>query len=218
MNIRVTRAALLAAASSAVLMAPSAFAQEEEQTAGRTIDTIVVTAQKREQGIQDVPIAVTAFTAELLQNSGVRDIKDLTVLAPGLNVTSTTNEYSTTARIRGVGTVGDNPGLESSVGIVIDGVPRARNGVSFGDLGEIERIEEDFSLTRKIARAFITTPDDVEKALLPLLSIRSKPLLGASNFETRLRTRLKDISPDAVTSFLSETTPAEIARILGATS
>lgn len=83
---------------------------------------------------------------------------------------------------------------------------------------EIERIEEDFSLTRKIARASITTPDDAEKALLPLLSIHSKPLLGASNFETRLRTRLKDIPPDAVTAFLSETTPAEIARILGATS
>lgn len=83
---------------------------------------------------------------------------------------------------------------------------------------EIERIEEDFSLTRKIARASITTSDDVEMALLPLLSIRAKPLLGASNFETRLRTRLKDVPPDAVTAFLSETTPAEIARILGATS
>lgn len=83
---------------------------------------------------------------------------------------------------------------------------------------EIERIEEDFSLTRKIARASITTPDDAEKALLPLLPIRSKPSLGASNFETRLRTRLKDIPPDAVTAFLSETAPAEIARILGATS
>jgi hypothetical protein len=83
---------------------------------------------------------------------------------------------------------------------------------------EIERIEEDFSLTRKIAKASITTPNDVEKALLPLLSIRSKPLLGASNFETRLRTRLKDIPPDAVTAFLKEITPAEVARILGATS
>lgn len=83
---------------------------------------------------------------------------------------------------------------------------------------EIERIEEDFSLTRKIAKAAITTPDDVEKALLPLLSIRSKPLLGASNFETRLRARLKDIPPDAVTAFLKETTPADVARILGATS
>ncbi|MGS1125878.1 hypothetical protein ACVCL3_02680 [Rhodanobacter sp. UC4437_H4] len=83
---------------------------------------------------------------------------------------------------------------------------------------EIERIEEDFSLTRKIARASIVTADDVERSLLPLLSIRSKPLLGASDFETRLRTRLKDIPPDAVTAFLNEVTPAEIARILGATS
>jgi len=83
---------------------------------------------------------------------------------------------------------------------------------------EIERIEEDFSLTRKIVRASIATVDDVEKALLPLLSLRSKPLLGASNFETRLRTRLKDIPPEAVTALLNETTPAEVARILGATS
>jgi len=83
---------------------------------------------------------------------------------------------------------------------------------------EIERIEEDFSLTRKIARASIITTDDVEKALLPLLSVRSKPLLGASNFETRLRARLKDVPPEAVTAFLNEATPAEVARILGATS
>ena len=83
---------------------------------------------------------------------------------------------------------------------------------------EIERIEEDFSLTRKIARASIITTDDVEKALLPLLSLRAKPLLGVSNFETRLRTRLKDISPEAITSFINnETTPTEVARILGTT-
>lgn len=134
--MRITsRAALMAAVAAGALTAP-AIAQERQ-----TVDVITVTAQKREQGIQDVPVAVTAYNAELLQNSGVRDIRDLAVIAPGLNVTSTSSEYSTTARIRGVGTVGDNPGLESSVGIVIDGVPRARNGVSFGDLGEIERIE-----------------------------------------------------------------------------
>ena len=65
----------------------------------------------------------------------------LQVLTPGLTVTSTTSENVTTARIRGIGTVGDNPGLESSVGVVIDGVYRPRNGVGFGDLGEIEQIE-----------------------------------------------------------------------------
>ena len=107
----------------------------------RTFDKVVVTAQKREQSLQDVPIVVTAIDGELLQDAGVRDIKDLTILTPGLLVTSTSNEAVTTARIRGVGTVGDNPGLESSVGIVVDGVIRARNGVGFGDLGEMERVE-----------------------------------------------------------------------------
>ena len=58
-------------------------------------------------------------------------------MTPGLLVTSSSKQANTTARIRGIGTVGDNPGLESSVGVVVDGVPRARNGVSFGDLGEI---------------------------------------------------------------------------------
>jgi len=83
---------------------------------------------------------------------------------------------------------------------------------------EIERIEEDFTFTRKIAKASIVTAEDVEKALLPLISIRSTPTLGASNFEARLRTRLNDLPPDAVTAFLNDASPAEVARILGATS
>jgi outer membrane receptor protein involved in Fe transport len=102
---------------------------------------IIVTAEKRSENIQDVPISVIAMSAQQLKDAGVVDIKDMTVLTPGLTVTSTTSEASTTARIRGIGTVGDNPGLESSVGVVIDGVYRPRNGVGFGNLGEIEQIE-----------------------------------------------------------------------------
>jgi len=105
------------------------------------LSEIIVTAQKREQNVQDVPISVIALSAQQLKDNGVTDIKDMAVLTPGLTVTSTTSENVTTARIRGIGTVGDNPGLESSVGIVIDGVYRPRNGVGFGNLGEIDRIE-----------------------------------------------------------------------------
>jgi iron complex outermembrane recepter protein len=106
-----------------------------------TADTIVVTAQKRKENLQDVPVVVTVVNKQLLQDSGVRDIKDLAKLTPGLTVTSTASEASTTARIRGVGTVGDNPGLEPSVGVVIDGVYRPRNGVGFNDLGDVDQIE-----------------------------------------------------------------------------
>jgi iron complex outermembrane receptor protein len=102
---------------------------------------IIVTAQKRQQNIQDVPVSVMAVSGQELQDAGVKDIKNLQVLTPGVTVTSTTSENVTTARIRGIGTVGDNPGLESSVGVIIDGVYRPRNGVGFGDLGEIEQIE-----------------------------------------------------------------------------
>ena len=80
----------------------------------------------------------------------------------------------------------------------------------------IERIEEDFTLTRKIARTAVSTAEDVERALLPLMAIRSQPTLGASNFEDRLRSRLKDVPADAVTAFLNETPAADVARILGA--
>ncbi len=118
-----------------------ASAQDGAQDGPQTIDDIIVTAQKREQNLQDVPIVVTSLSQETLEDAGVRDIKDLQILTPGMTVTSTASEASTTVRIRGVGTVGDNPGLESSVGVVIDGVYRSRNSVGFGDLGELQRIE-----------------------------------------------------------------------------
>jgi outer membrane receptor protein involved in Fe transport len=137
---------LLRTTVSAAVVGACAFgfagvASAQDQDGPQTIDDIIVTAQKREQNLQDVPIVVTTLSAETLQDAGVRDIKDLQILTPGMTVTSTSSEASTTARIRGVGTVGDNPGLESSVGVVIDGVYRSRNSVGFGDLGEMARIE-----------------------------------------------------------------------------
>ncbi|WP_439477181.1 TonB-dependent receptor [Brevundimonas sp.] len=137
---------LLRTTVSAAVVGACAFgfagsAAAQDQDSPQTIDDIIVTAQKREQNLQDVPIVVTSLSGETLQDAGVRDIKDLQILTPGMTVTSTSSEASTTARIRGVGTVGDNPGLESSVGVVIDGVYRSRNSVGFGDLGEMQRIE-----------------------------------------------------------------------------
>ena len=135
---RLRTGASLAAFAIAALAAGTAAAQQDQPT---SVDDIIVTANKREQSLQDVPSVVTAISEQLLTDAGVKDIKDLQILTPGLTVTSTSNEAITTARVRGVGTVGDNPGLESSVLVTIDGVYRPRNGVGFGDLGEMERIE-----------------------------------------------------------------------------
>jgi outer membrane receptor protein involved in Fe transport len=132
-------------------LATPAFAQDSKTTpadasaqddnSARDPNEIVVTAQGRAQVLADVPLAVSAVSAEQLQRSGATDIRQLNQVAPSLLVSSTGSDANTSARIRGVGTVGDNPGLESSVATFIDGVYRSRTGLGLNDLGEIERIE-----------------------------------------------------------------------------
>ena len=112
-----------------------------EQAADDNSGDIVVTAQGRAQALADVPVAVSAVTAESLALSGANDIRQLNQLAPSLLVSSTGSEANGSARIRGIGTVGDNPGLESSVVTFIDGVYRSRSGIGLNELGEIDRIE-----------------------------------------------------------------------------
>jgi outer membrane receptor protein involved in Fe transport len=102
---------------------------------------IVVTAQGRSQVLSDVPVAISAVNAETLKNSGANDIRQLNQVAPSLLVSSTGSEANGSARIRGIGTVGDNPGLESSVPVFIDGVYRSRSGIGLNELGEIDRVE-----------------------------------------------------------------------------
>ena len=143
MNVR-----LLGGASAAVItiaagaVAPQAFAAEASATAPSVaVGEVIVTAQKREQRLQDVPVAVTVINAQQLQKLGVTSVKDITLLAPGLNGTTNAGESTTTFRIRGIGTVADNAGLEDAVAVYIDGVYRPRNGVGFNDLGELSDVE-----------------------------------------------------------------------------
>src|ERR1700742_1213307 len=133
------RALSLVLAMSGAFAGAHAFAADA--SSAPVLEEIIVTAEKRSENLQDVPISVVAINAQQIKDAGITDIRNLAILTPGLTVTSEGNEAITTARIRGIGTVGDNPGLESSVGVNIDGVYRPRNGVAFGDLGEIEQIE-----------------------------------------------------------------------------
>ena len=114
--------------------APQAAAEQDSAE-------IIVTATRRASALSDVPIAVSAVSAQAMQNSGASDIRTLNQLAPSLLVSSTGSEANASARIRGIGTVGDNPGLESSVAVFIDGVYRSRTGAGLNELGEIERVE-----------------------------------------------------------------------------
>ena len=121
-----------------------AAAVQDKAREQQPIDTgdIIVTATRRNEALSDVPMAVSAVTAQTLQNTGATDIRQLQQVSPSLLVSSTTSEGgAAVARIRGIGTVGDNPGLEGSVATYIDGVYRSRTGVALTELGPLDRVE-----------------------------------------------------------------------------
>ena len=150
---------LLAASAIALLFAAPAAAQDSPVPATATpaagtpaaqvktddfesANDIIVTATRRSETVQSVPIAITAVSAELLENAGVRDIRGLEQLAPSLqSSTGQSSATGTTLYIRGITTGGDNPGFEPAVGVFIDGVFRARAGVAVSELPELQRVE-----------------------------------------------------------------------------
>jgi outer membrane receptor protein involved in Fe transport len=103
---------------------------------------IIVTATRRAENLQEVPLAVTAVSTEDLDRQGITDIRNLAAVAPSFNINSSDTEtQGTTIRIRGVGTTGNNIGLESAVAVFLDGVYLSRPGAALGDLVDVERVE-----------------------------------------------------------------------------
>ena len=138
-----SKSVLCAGASALVLSAaiPAAVAQDQDD-GQRTLSTVTVTATQRAESIQDVPIAVTALDPEALERAGVADIRNLDQVAPSFNMnTSDTQSGGITLRLRGVGTTGNNIGLESSVGVFLDGVYLSRPGIALADLLDLQQIE-----------------------------------------------------------------------------
>jgi iron complex outermembrane receptor protein len=138
---RVITAALCSTICSAMLV-PAAYAQTAQAEEDSGDEPIIVTATLRAMDVQDIPLAVTAVAPEALERQGVNDIKNLASISPSFNIQSSQTEtQGTSIKIRGVGTTGNNTGLESSVGVFIDGVYQSRPGVALGDLVDLERLE-----------------------------------------------------------------------------
>jgi len=119
-------------ALSAFLTAGSAKAEIEE---------ITVTANKREQSLQDIPLTVSVTSSDTIQKSSIVDLIDLQTAVPSLRVNTLQNSAQTNFTIRGFGNGANNPGIEPSVLVVVDGVPRSRSSSSLADLPNVERIE-----------------------------------------------------------------------------
>ena len=106
-----------------------------------TLEEIVVTVQKREQNLQDVPVAVTAVTAENIDAMGIVNTADLTRASASLSYGQGPTPNSSVFRVRGIGTSVVSIGIESSVAVVIDDVAQAQPGQAMSNLVDIERIE-----------------------------------------------------------------------------
>ena len=105
------------------------------------IADIVVTAQKREQRLQDVPVAVTALTAETLINRGIAQVSDVTRAVPSLTVSENTSAQSASINIRGIGTSAFSTGVEPAVLVIVDDVALLQQAQAFTGLTDIARIE-----------------------------------------------------------------------------
>jgi iron complex outermembrane receptor protein len=137
------------------LVASVAYAQEQAEPAvseatakprpqradGLVLEEILVTANRRVETLQEVPMSVSAFGSDFFKDTGVTNLAGLEQYTPSLKITPGTDSRSTSIRIRGIGSVGTNVGIDPSVGMFIDGVYQGRAGMSVGDLVDIERIE-----------------------------------------------------------------------------
>ena len=138
---------LLSASAYGICAAAPAYAQDEtgEPAASRGGAPIIVTAQRREENVQDVPIAVSAISAEALADRGISDISDLSGIAPNVTLDGGTpfsaSSSVLSAYIRGIGANDFAFNIDPGVGIYLDGVYLARTVGANQDLLDVERIE-----------------------------------------------------------------------------
>ena len=127
---------IASAVALATLAAPSVSVAQDS-----FIEEIVVTATKRSQTLQEIPIAVTVTTADTIEKAQIQDLLDLQTVVPSLRVSQLQTSRNANFVIRGFGNGANNPGIEPSVGVFIDGVYRSRSAAAISDLPRLERVE-----------------------------------------------------------------------------
>jgi iron complex outermembrane receptor protein len=140
-TIRARTAAPQPTSRAAALPTASSAAEAPAEDVSTGVEEVIVTAQKRAERLQDVPVAVTALSGERLSDAGVNGTSDLVAMTPSLTFTEGASPNNKNFRIRGVGTAVFGQGLEPSVSIVMDGIPLARAAQGWAELADIERVE-----------------------------------------------------------------------------
>lgn len=136
------RSMLMAGAGTLAMGALSPVLAQSAQSGDQVVsqvEEIIVTAERREQRLQDVPIAITAVTAERLESAGIAGTEQLTQVTPGLNMTRL--RQSSSPFIRGVGTLTSTAGFEAPTATYIDGVYMPSMPAGFFSFNNIARVE-----------------------------------------------------------------------------
>jgi len=123
--------------SSLAILAATGTALAQETV----FEEIIVTAAKRQQTLQEIPVAVTVVTSDIIEKAQIIDIRDLQSIVPSLRVSQLQFAGNTSFFIRGFGNGSNNIGIEPSVGVFIDGVYRSRTAGALADYPNLERIE-----------------------------------------------------------------------------
>ena len=131
--------------ASTFMVAP-AYAQDADGApqADESFDdnVIIVTATRRAENVQDIPIAVTAVSPAQLEKQGVVNVQEITQVSPSFSTSQAQNSSGTVVlRIRGVGTTSNNIGFESAVGVFVDGAYQSRAGIALSEFVDVERVE-----------------------------------------------------------------------------
>jgi len=134
-------AALSLALCGAFQSAQAADAAASTPEDAGVLEMIVVTANKRVENLQEVPLAVSVINEDALQSAGVQQFADLGKVAPSLTIRPAEHPVNSNISLRGVGTFAFGIGVESSVAVLVDEVPLAFSARAFTDLPDVERIE-----------------------------------------------------------------------------
>ena len=137
---RRSKSPIAVAVLAALAATPAAHAQQSGTTAGG-LEEIIVTAQKREQNLQEVPIAVSVVSGNALDAVGGFNAESLRQLVPSLNIRKTNTQLNQSIFLRGVGTINFAIAAQPSVAFVLDGVVLSSAGEAFGDVYDVERVE-----------------------------------------------------------------------------
>ena len=124
-----------------VLGVPASTVSNFSHAQTAVLEEVIVVAQKREENMMDIPVALTAVSTQDLNVFGVRDTTELTKLSPSLSYDQTGLSQNSGFRIRGIGTVVYSTTAESAVAVLIDDVATSQSGQALADLSDIERVE-----------------------------------------------------------------------------